>query len=290
LSAYFPRNEEVYNATYSNVSNFASKTVTGWNDLLQEYNAKTSAKNLSAPTIKINSILPQPTNMSNLANISCSISGKNVIVINQSLGIEYGGNITILNTSEIEPHSFDPKRKHYVTFNDGRNDLNFPISLVTHNLTNRKKSLYVYVDPVDRYGNGTYFLQVYGKYSNPNNSFEPFDATLTFDSRTRGLISTTRDSDNRKVSYISGDTFTPTNRIFNTRTEKWVWEYDSSSNISLNNGDMRLEPSYPQDGNYSIVLYAEDLLDKTASKYENLSVSGQPENEIILTDQDLMRK
>lgn len=270
MSVYFPDDENIYRGDYSALSRFASKTQ--WDEFLRSYIAAENNDKIE-PFIEIDSIYPQPSNISYPARLIGNATGNNIAYLSRLIGKWEGPNFIILNEHQLSRYYLEYKGKRRLPeFVDGRNNIDFTWAPVIDVLTNGQKTV---VAPAVPLRLREYYFSIEGKYKSCDEP-EPFSARLIFDCRTGKLISSIR-LDDMKISEFetrTGDIFQPEFTYYDSDTHEIKTVVMDEINF-LDCG-VWLEPQLLKEGEYSIGLYVEDLSGNGNWTWRSIDIAGQP--------------
>lgn len=270
MAVYFPDDENIYRGDYPALSRFASETQ--WDKFLRSYIAAEENDKIE-PFIEIDSISPQPSNISYPARVIGNTTGNNIAYLSRSIGKWNGSKFIILNEHQLYRYYLDYKGDRKLPeFVDGRNNIDFTWAPIIDVLTNGKKTIVAPAVPLRLH---EYYFSIEGKYKSHDEP-EPFSARLIFDYRTGKMVSSIR-SDNMQISEFetrTGDIFQPEFTYYDTETHEI--KTVAMDEISLVDCGIWLEPQLLKEGRYSIGLYVEDLSGNGNWTWRSIDIAGQP--------------
>jgi hypothetical protein len=290
LTIYFPYDESLYKTDYPKASSFASET--GWNELLLSYiGAERTFK--IAPSIKIDGVSPQSSNISSPARIIGNATGNNIAYLSRSIGRLENDGYVILNEHELYRYYINNTGKRRLPeFVNGRNNIDFTWAPTIDELTNGQESVIAPAIPTRQQ---EYYYVIVGKYERKNES-QPFSAVLYFDYRTGKMISarelrqtlTNEVKETNEFEPKVGDVFTPKTYYYDlNKKEKEAIYLDG---ITFGNCGIWIEPRILTKGQYAIGLNVEDLSGNGNWAWKTVNISGQPISHPAISIQDLLGK
>lgn len=272
MTVYFPDDENIYRSDYPTQSRFASET--HWDEFLRSYIAAEKSDEIE-PFIEIDSIYPQPSNISYPARVTGNTTGNNIAYLYRSIGTWNVSNFIVLNEHQLYRYYLGYKGgRRLPEFVDGRNNIDFTWAPIIDVLTNGKKTV---VAPAVPLRSHEYYFSIDGKYKSHDEP-KPFPARLIFDYRTGKMISSIRLDDNdmqiSEFEISTGDIFQPEFTYYDSETHEIKTMV--MDEISFVNSGIWLEPQLLKEGRYSIGLYVEDLSGNGNWTWRSIDIAGQP--------------
>ena len=281
LTIYFPEDETLYSTDYPNASDFASET--NWNQFLLSYIDAEGTINIE-PIIEIDSISPQPSNMSNPARILGNVTANNIAYLSRSIGKADSNGFAILNEHELYRYYInDIANRRLPEFIDGRNNIDFTWAPIIDVLTNGQESV---IAPARPSRQQEYYFTIEGKYKSRNEA-EPFPVVLFFDYRTGKMLSAVKLGETliNEFEPKAGDIFTPGSMYYDKKKEEL--KFIDLAKITVGECGIWIEPRLLTKGNYSIGLYVEDLSGNSNWAWKTVNISGQPISLRTISVQDI---
>jgi hypothetical protein len=288
LTIYFPKDEILYNQGYSDNSSFAKDT--GWDDFLKSYISLEKTDTI-APSLKIEKVSSNTTNIDNPINIQGNATGNNIVSLFRILGYAQGDKIFLIDSHPLTQvyQDYEGDRK-LPEFFDGPNNIDYTWTPIVSTITNGEKTIIV---PLQPFGKGGYYFAVQGEYLHKGEQ-EPFKAMLVFDYRYGSLLGALeiaeKDGKATQKEFLvqTGDAFTPYVEFYSQATG--TYGLAKLESLEIGEKGLGIDVFLLPEGDYVIGLFVSDITGNTVTDFATVKVTGQPEPNKNILEKDIIGK